>query len=355
MKAFFLILLFTSSIYAIPSGCPEIRLPSQPCDPCGKIVIPPPCICGYNTPARIDVRGCFGIHAIGSYLYWMPNLEGLELGINSESPIEAFGANIKNGSIVTFDYQYKSGFKAGLAILYDYDHWECEAIYTYYDQKQTASGEGFITPKWIDIELIERVNFSRRASADWDLDMDWIDFHFARCYYVGKKFTLRPHFGGEVQWINQKFEAEYFDGIQTLVSKNHINANAYGTRAGVESNWIFGETFRIVGAFAGSILYTTYDISTKHFFKNIPDYTLSSIDEDSVWFLRPHVEMRFGFALGDYFCCERFYADIGAFYEFHVFWNQNMFMLIYDFENPKLLQTGDLYLHGLTATLTLAF
>lgn len=363
MKPLFFSLLVTSSLCAIPSGCPEIRLPSQPCDPCGKTVIPPPCICGYNTPARIDVRGCFGVHVTGSYLYWMPNLEGIDLGVNSETFIGGMEDTILNGKIVDFDYDYRSGFKAGVAVLYDYDHWECEAEYTYYHEKQNTSGEGFICPKWINVELIEFFDFARQASGEWKLDMDWIDFHFARQYYVGKKFTLRPFFGGEVQWIKQKFDADYTDeAIRTLVSENKISLNAYGTRAGLESNWIFGETFRIVGALAGSILYTEYDVSTKQFFRfdnplggSVDGPTRSSVSQNNVWYLRPHMEMRFGFALGDYFCCDRFYVDIGAFYEFHVFWNQNMFMLLYDFDCPKLLQVGDLYLQGLTATLKVAF
>lgn len=359
MKALFFSLFITSFLSAIPSGCPEIRLPSQPCDPCGKTVIPPPCICGYNTPARIGVRGCFGIQVSGSYLYWMPCLEGIDLGLNSESFIGDFEGVIRNGTVIDFDYSYRSGYKVGLAVLYDYDHWECEAEYTYYHEKQNTSAEGFICPKWINVELMEFFDFSRAASGEWKLDMDWIDFHFARQYYVGKKFTLRPHFGGEVQWISQDFDINYSDtelaDFMTLVSENKIKANAYGTRAGLESNWIFGETFRIVGALAGSILYTRYDISTKQFRERIPENILSSVSQNDVWCLRPHMEMRFGLAMGDYFCCDRFYVDVGAFYEFHVFWNQNMFMLIYDTECPKLLQTGDLYLQGLTATLKVAF
>lgn len=357
---FFSSIILISSIYSIPPpGCPDITLPRIP-DPCGHQVIPPPCICGYNTPARIDTRGCMGIYLSGSFIYWMPKLEGIDLGILADTE---FGEVIERGKVVNFDYDYKPGFKVGISFLYDFDHWECEAEYTYYHTKQNKSKDGNICPKWLNIEFMELVNNFIGVSASWEIDYDLIDLHFARNYYVGKKLTLRPHFGGQALFLKQSFQAEYSanpveplpNTISTLVSKNHSNANSYGTRAGIESNWIFGETFRIVGAVSASILYTDYDVSTKQFLKNFPEVLRTDIDDNNFWCLRPHAEMRFGLAYGDYFCCDRFFLDFGLFYEFNVLWNQNVFLFITDETCPRVLQNGDLYLHGLTFTLKWAF
>lgn len=363
-SCFFSSLVLITSIFSVPSGCPEIKLPRIPCEPCQTEIIPPPCICAYNTPARFDARGCFGISVWGSYLYWTAKLDGSELGISTAvRPDVGTNIPIQGGKIVDFDCQYKSGFKVGVSLLYDFDHWELEVEYLNYHNTFVKDKEAFICPKWLSPRIVA---FQSRApigaEASWKVGYDQFNILFARNYYVGKKLTLKPAFGIEAIFLKQDLNIDYLFPIQigpglldrNYISENHINANCWGTKAGIESNWIFGQTFRVVGALAGSIVYTDYDVSTNQFLKRLPDLLPTQVDDD-ICTLRPHFEMRFGLAYGDYFCCDRFFVDIGAFYEFHVLWNQNMFILLYDADCPRALQTGDLYFHGLTATLKIAF
>lgn len=344
-------------------GCPEIKLPCIPCDTCEYQPIPPPTTCAYNTPARIDVRGCWGFYITGSYIYWMPKEENIELGVSLEFDVQnGEKIIIENYNVVDFEPWYRSGYKVGIGLISDYDHWDWYSEYTWFHQRQGASTDDQIIAKWLKPVLANQFPQMNNASGSWLLELDVIDSHLARTYYVGRRLVFRTHFGGRVAWLQQSIGVDYenmrTEGVVTFSSKNSSTSRGFGPRMGVDTNWMLGDSFRIFGKGAGSILYTEYDISQQQTNPLLEEFNIISWKlSDDTWFLRPNFELIAGLGYGTYFCCERYYVDFSASYEFHVFWNQNVFRHFYgdNILNQKTLAEGDLYLHGLTITLKVSF
>ena len=67
---------------------------------------------GYNAPARIDVRGSWDVYVTGSYIFWQPTQDGMEVGFSSD----AAEATALSGTLIQAGDSYKSGFKVGLGM-----------------------------------------------------------------------------------------------------------------------------------------------------------------------------------------------------------------------------------------------
>lgn len=314
----------------------------------------------YNAPARIDVRGAWDFYGTAAFTYWQPIQDNMELGVVDDT---SNAHHLHNGNVINMDFGYKPGFKVGAGMNFDHDNWDGFAQYTWFRGTSSTSSTQSeslstttIRPKW-GVPTTDRF-FA--ASESWRLHMDLADLELARSYYNGMSLTFRPFFGVRGAWIRQHASVDYTRQQDALTTSRNIsevvNSWGVGPRAGIYSNWLIGEGFRVYGNGAADLLYTRY---THIGFKQLtPTAGVISTDDISLnnqrdlGTVRTHLELELGLGWGTYFDNNNWHVDVSAGYGFQVFFNQNMFKQFTDRDNLALNNNpcGNLYMQGMTAT-----
>lgn len=204
------------------------------------------------------------------------------------------------------------------------------------------------------------------GSQDWFLKFQALDAALARSYYVGTKLTFRSIFGARFAWFTQQRDANFVaniaSGIATKGSldiKQKFSSWGAGLMAGLHTNWILGEGFRIIGNGSADLLYTRVQKAND---KN----TWAPVGADSViWafpqaqpnFVMPHTDLEFGFGWSTYFDCNNWHVDLLATYGFQAFWGAELFRHFNDDVQVtnSSLESGNLYMHGLTVSARIDF
>jgi hypothetical protein len=300
----------------------------------------------YNASARPKVRGSWDIYFTGSYLYWQPMEENLELGIlgSADSGI------LSTGSVVQMDFKYKDGFKVGFGFFPSWDHWDAYAEYTWFKSTNlshaTASSGQALASFWGNPEEIAD---KRSGKSRWHLKLDIIDLNLGRSYYAGKELTFRPFFGARSAWIRQHYHSEFVPDTGPSLIENLDKSTSWsiGPEVGLLAHYLVGCGFRLIGSAELDVLYTNYDLTTQAFEDSV---LVTSLQEHHLKYLRPHMDLELGLGWGSYFSNHNYHIDLLATYGFQVFWNQNMFRrtgLAQAYYRP--VPNGDLFIQGLTA------
>jgi hypothetical protein len=313
---------------------------------------------GYNATARIDVRGSWDVYATGSYIYWQPREENLELGIsNRTDTLEDLSIA---GRVINMNFGYKSGYKLGFGAFTDRDNWDGYVEYTWLSGHQrnsaTAPVGGRIIPFWGHPDNFIPVIASGKGK--WGSAFNIIDAQLARSYYVGAMLTFRPFFGARAAWINQKYSAMYISRTNIPYHvRNSSHSWGLGPEAGITTDWLLGYGIRAIGTAEVDILFTRYNLHMTEEMSTNPSVTPVNLYQRHISYLRPHSNLEFGFGWEHYFCNHNYHFDISGTYGFQVFWNQNMFRNFVDDVSygKSYAPNGDLYIHGVTGELRLDF
>ncbi len=346
-----------------PQPCPQPCPPTQMCDqdPCCPAWPTPVLNAAYNYPARIQTRCPWDFFAYGSFLYWQPIQENMDLAfrtVASDDP-EVF---VVDGSYINMDFSYKPGFKVGIGMDFAHDNWDSSLEYTWFHSSHSQSASVGLTEHLLAL----RGNPTTLATAwnsisqKWRLNMDFLDLDLGRTYYVGTKLTFRSAFGARGTWIRQRLYSSFANSVNLTEASATQKSNAWavGPRASLKTNWNIGEGFRAYGNGALDILYTRYtkltDNTSMGFVNAATPIEVTNFSQSKLGYLRPHTELVLGIGWGTYLDCNNWYMDFSADYGFQVFWNQNMFRHLTGLV-AGLVPTGDLFVHGLTATFRLDF
>lgn len=358
------------------------RCRPKACDPMPQTQL----MLAYNAPARIDVRGSWDIYAGASFTYWQARQENMEVAasVTSTSATLLGGAgSVATGNIVAHNFKYKPGFKVFAGINFDHDAWDAFAEYTWFNSTTTTSTNG-PAPSTTTFGAVVPVNgfmpemaavsgtTFQSAKQSWKLKMQFLDTALARSYYVGTKLTFRSIFGARFAWFTQSKELTFTrSGTQfttntpatlgSLYMRQNFSSWGAGPMAGLNTNWIFGEGFRMIGNGSVDLLYTRVEASnSKNQFSTTATpvvLTKHAIHQPRPDFLMPHMNLEMGLGWGSYFDCNNWHIDFLATYGFQVFWNANLFRQFNDdvaYVNSNL-PSGNLYVHGLTATMRIDF
>lgn len=313
----------------------------------------------YNATARIDVRGSWDLYTTGTYIYWQPREENLELGISNHDNVNDYSLPI-DGRVINMNFRYKSGIQAGLGIYSDRDNWDAYGEYTWLAGRHYSAAKaplnGSILPFWGHPANIAETTIVS-AKSRWKLEMNIGDAILGRSYYVGTKLTFRPFFGARAAWINQKYLASYHEPsvIYHVYSSSH--SWGLGAEAGVRTHWLLGYGIRIIGSAEADILFTRYNLHMKEQDSATPTLSAVSLHQRHIFYLRPHSDIEFGFGWGSYMCNHNYHIDLLATYGFQIFWNQNMFRSFVDYLDvgKSYAPGGDLYIHGVTGEIRLDY
>jgi len=381
-------LLAATSVFAQDSN--NAQAPATKCRPQksyeqGHELTASQMMAAYNAPARIDVRGAWDFYATGSFIYWQPTQENMELGIavpNGTIALVSTTATQNPGSVVNMNFNYKPGFKVGLGMNFDYDNWDGYAEYTWFHgtNSQSSNTQGDTGAIWLfgySPSVLNSGNFVANAvSESWKLKMDFADVQLARSYYVGTKLSFRPFVGARGAWIRQRANyaaslntaLAFSQGTGTATSGRSVSSNqnstswGVGPSLGLDTNWMLGYGLRIAGKAETDLLYTRYTTRTSELaFTTATGAILGQeqVKQKHVAYLRPHANLEMGFGWGSYFDNNNWHFDLLATYGFQVFWNQNMFR--HFTTTPTTSQAisnvpnGDLYVQGLNLTARLDF
>lgn len=376
--------------------------PKQPCPP--KTCPPPaPCPpksccperaesklnCAYNAPARIEVDSCGGwdFYFGASFIYWEAMQDNMDFAatVTSQRPQNLFAwgtpGNSTSAEVIGHDFEYKPGFKVILGMNFDRDHWDGYTEYTQFFsttnasvsfESDTATNYVGITPVrgngyFLLSQTLSSTPIFDFASQEWKLKFQSLDTALARTYYVGTKLTFRTIMGARFAWFTQMAEQVFAShgilhaeaaAIDNYIMKQNFASWGAGLLAGLNTNWLLGSGFSMVGNGSFDILYTRVQASNTKFSWDVPislPQTLK-IPSDRPDFLMPHVNLEFGFAWGSYFDCYNWHIDFAATYGFQVFWGANLFRN-FDANIAVFNQepNGNLYIHGANVSARLDF
>ena len=348
--------------------------------PCSKVCpdpLPEPTTPAYNAPDGINTRCSWDVFASGSFIYWQPLQENMDLGfVNSEEH--------EYGPIFNMEFRYKPGFKVALGMLFDRDNWSGWAEYTrfhgHYTHAASVGLDAGLQLMQLHPELISFTGPVFDLHRKWGLNMDLLDLLMGRDYYVGTKLSFNTYFGARAAWIRQTL-SDSFSGVggaggngginpTTLsadrlrregTSSQHTRSWGVGPRIGIDLKWDLGYDFRLIGDAAGDLLYTRYtrlknnatviSVDSNEGVIETTTTTLRALQKNLA-FLRAHAELEMGLGWGTYFSANQWHFDLEATYGFQVYFNQNMFRLYFNNSapGPSFVPSGDLFIHGLNLT-----
>ncbi|NGX56543.1 MAG: hypothetical protein K1060chlam5_00786 [Candidatus Anoxychlamydiales bacterium] len=329
----------------------------DPCppDPCKTCDVPGgPMQSAYSHPARVNVCGSWDMFASASFLYWEPREDGLELGTDRHAVL----ANTDYARFLDMSFDFKAAFKVLLGYNFEYDNWQTVVRYTRMNMNTSTSAtkaDAFdLVPAWF-IDAGSSPNISKITNK-WDLDFNIFDWELGRPFYNGKELTMNLFYGLKTGWIDQNLVSTMIYSSSPVKTTAKSDSWLFGPRLGLNSNFIFCDTFRIFGDFAASLFYQKFSdvkineelvtdasslvINTKTTFKNINYAT----------------ELAIGLGWGTYFDNNNWYFDISAAYELQSYFNQNRMRSLkegIDFVTGATTdwsKPADLVMHGLTLT-----
>lgn len=314
-----------------------------------------PMTAGYSAPCHIKTDGCWNGFIWGSFTYFQPIQENMELGVvsDSSSPLD-----LVNGSKAKLDFDYKPGFKVGFGANLPYDDWMTFVEYTWFRGTQTVQRnndtQADLLPAWQIPDFLDpRYNFGLEK---WTLDMDLVDWDLARGYHVGKHLCFLYSIGARYARIQQTLDVDYvnanaadfFIWPSTYIDQ-FTRSWGVGPKLSLTSDWNFCGGFRLIGKGAIDLLFTQYDLkSTQKSEVAIPNQYI--LKDKNMNTLRLHTELSLGLGFGRYFFSNSYHFDLSADYGFQVFFDQNMFQTSIGTQalGTSFLPNGNLYIHGLT-------
>lgn len=330
---------------------------------------------GYNAPARFDVVSRkWDWYANVSFIYWDVIQEGMTLAVTQPGngpflPASASDASNDNLRRMEQGYEYHPGFKLGLGTyLWGHDNWAINAEWTRLSfddgsRRKPKDLTTFTHLEWLNVgnQNIDGPTVCNDIDADWHFRVNIFDFDLSRAYYSGTKLVLNPFYGIRTVFLDQIYNVNYdilFSGVPHKVrSRNNSDMWSIGPHGGMNMSFLLGNGFRFIGNAGVSILFADFTAYQKQSNDNdaVPMRTILS-GKDHVQRLRAMTEMGLGFGWGRYMNRSKQHIDIAATYDFNYWPNQNMMRAFMDdLSNFSANDYGDLYLHGLTLTLTVDF
>jgi hypothetical protein len=335
----------------------------------------------YNYPAGIRAPNQdWDVYITGTFIWWKAHQDNMFTGVatnqssgtNVSTAFSTGSPDLNNSVLFSRKPNYKPGFKVGLGWnTGSWDNWTVYGEYTWFhpgdgkdDDDDNECGECGCAAQ---VLLVPTCNcpdglYASDLESKWKLDMDIADLSVGRPAYQGKRLVLNPFFGLRAMWIRQKWDVEYDAVSSTNVAlgeyetEAHSKAWSLGPRIGVDTSWLLGCGFRMIGNASASLLYTRY--TQVSYESNIPNGAAAGpapLSDDVSWkffknygTVRPNFELDAGFGWG-WYIGDMYHLDFAATYDFHAFWAQNM---VADIANWAVhwvdAAPGNLYLHGLT-------
>lgn len=344
-----------------------------------------PKVCAYNAPAEINIgnQGDYDFFTSLSFIYWQPTQDNMNVAMVDDwsCALDALNGGFK-GSFVEMDFDYKPGFKVGMGMNLQHDHWDGYAEYTRVHGRHSVHSNGSNNgPAFGSVFATRGHSYTlynsqvfQSVNASFRNNLDFVDAEMGRKYYVGTNLLFRSAFGVRGAWILENLATHYQTQLTVATPYNYSqppssvapstvdvysrsHSWAVGPRVGLTMDWVFGAGVRFFGSGYGDILYTKYNLKDKSVYTNVHGNTTSFITHDRVGVLRTHLDLEMGFGWGTYFDNNNWHFDLSAGYGMQVFFDQNMFREFQEHYvvGKNFAPNGNLYIQGLTVSARLDY
>lgn len=345
------LLLLASCVYS-SCPCPEDCCNNR-CKP-GYPVDRDCMIGGYNAQGRIDVCGSRDFYASGTFLYWEPKEQGLDIALIT--PI--YNPTVNDANNLNTDFDYQPGFKITLGLFLLNDNWGLQADYTRFHTKNRASGKAdplidTITNYWrVGTQIDNLISIISRAS----IDMDFIDLSIGRPYYMGTNLIFNPYIGVRGGLINQR-NIVRTETSRSLWYETKVSSDSWfvGPKIGICTNWLLADGFRFFGDGFSSLFYQNFKVAAKEFEDRNPSLFTTNAS-NTLGYINVSLDLSIGIGWGKYFHYQKLHIDATVGYELEVMWNQNqMRAFIEEIKHQIHSNPGNLTPHGFIVALRLDF
>lgn len=298
----------------------------------------------YNASASYQCVDGWDVFITADYIYWNWQQESMQMGVLDPEDQGAHEA--------VFQYPgYASGFQVGLGFnMPGMDNWNLYSEYTWYKNSNTksVSSTAAVPLNVLNLHGRTKTYVVGTTTSEVEMQFDALDFLVRRPFYFGKKLTANVSLGLKALWITQNFNRTLVgsellnDELEALNSSSAVKQTTWGLgpKIGIETNWILGCGFQIMGNLSTSVLSTSYNVTG----------TLETLDGSDSFnclhnygVLRPVTEAFLGLGWNTGFCDNSYRLALSVGYDFDVYWSYNL--IDYAVENRK--NVGDMYLQGL--------
>ncbi len=303
-----------------------------------------------NTPARPFIKNGYDFWLFGEALFWQASEENLPYATQVK-------ATDNRRKLNTIDFNWDWGFRVGLGGNSSRDGWDIDIYWTRIRNETHNRTHGTsstaIQEFWTTAANAEPLGTFNEAKAHGHSLLNQIDLDLGREFYVGNFLTTRPFVGLRYTWIHQKYHVEYGNSIDEF-AKLRSRFWGFGFAAGLDTNWWLGNGFSIYGDSDISVIFGNFNVHEKGTLSGSTIWTASNKTNAG----RPIFDIGMGFQYRDTFCDESFALTIRAGYEYHLYFNQNMFIQVNNgsstFENFNPLG-GNLGYQGASASMQFDF
>jgi hypothetical protein len=319
-------------------------------------------------PGHYALKNGYEITPSVSALYWKAYEEGLDYAIKTESGA-AFINN--NGSVKRMQFDWDWGFRVGLGYLIPNRKMDLDLSWTRYETEHSNSTSATFPETLFSVWTYPGAGLSSEnfAKARTDLDLNIIDFVMGAYFSPRKFLDIKAFAGLSTAWIDQKFSIHLSGGSNSQISNavvldDHIrlknNFWGIGPKFGLNTSWILGWGFSIVGNANATLFYGLFDIKQNEsvLLSGLsPRITYLDIDHNRFHLLRANLDLLLGMRWDRMFCNNRTHLSIEAGWENLLFWGQNQLMRFVATGHPgvNVSENGDLCLEGLTLKASFAF
>jgi hypothetical protein len=356
-----------SSFVAMGAAASGFAIPKSPCeqkpDVCCDEPKPGPFAFSYPRDMGLTCPMDFYFHVDG--LAMQAKMDGLEIGLGDSN---GAGAALTSGEVRGFsefgrDWDYNPGVRFGFGFYLNHDAWNIDFNWTWLNItnyiQRTTEGSGIIYPFWIapiSLDSFGAVN-TNAISAKWDAHYNTLDARLAKAFHVSRYLVVNPHFGVRAAWIDSHFSVHCNGFTPTSwLSRNEQDMWGFGTRAGVDTDWILAKGWSLFGNVAAAILFGDFDVE-QHQIANVQNAV--NVENDFYQNVT-NMELQLGISWGKYFSRGKYRVGLSAAYEFMTWWDMNQFRRFYDsntsngigFASNDTVSRGNLTLNGFSLKLS---
>lgn len=286
------------------------------------------------------------------FLYWKVKEDGLEYIASGfgklDYPISS------RGKVYFPDFEGSPGFRVGVGVNLAHDGWDLFVRYTWMYSRAHDNQEGNFFPVWIHstTPFLSEVN---RASVDWKIHMNSIDFEWGRNFYISRFLTLRPFFGLKGYWSDQTYRNRNEGTV--IVSDQSVDRGSQainydqevwgiGVRFGLNTAWYLARNWSVFANVAFSNEWSRFDLERKDTGANLDQGIEATLVHTRYkdYYMVPIIELVTGVRWEMWFNDDSYHALIQAGWEEQVWFDMNRMSGIFDNTSGR----GYLQLQGLT-------
>jgi hypothetical protein len=297
-----------------------------------------------NTPVRPMIKEGFDLWIMGDALLWQAVEENLTYAYSGRG-------DYKN--LHTVDFQWDWGFRLGIGYNLPRDGWDLDLYWTHI--RNTAHGEHHSESQLFQVWTVADhvLQGTGRASSHWRVHLDQVDLDLGRQFYVGKCLSIRPFIGMRSAWIFQEDSIDFSTATAKQDAKLKNRFWGFGFAAGLDSDWKLGGGVSLYGEADMSILLGFFDVDQR-----------GRQGESSIWAQdksfrvgRTIMDLGMGLKWSTLFFDDSIGLTLKAGYEYHLYYDQNQFILTNGSTNLELFNPvhGDLIYQGVIGSVQVDF